>query len=156
MDESLAIITGLFKGQPFEFKGRHYKVEPTDFFPPPSPLKQTIWVVALKGSRKSMSRAVSYQGLLPSVRNDDGEWRPLDPNDIGELRDYASRQGRGTDFDIVVEGTTPGDKPDEAKSEIERWKEAGATWWIESQWQIQNEANRRELFEERVRQGPPS
>jgi len=40
MDEALEIISGLFAGQPFTYKGKHYQLEPTDFFPPPAPVKQ--------------------------------------------------------------------------------------------------------------------
>ena len=78
MDEALDIITGLFDGQPFEYVGKHHKVESTQFFPPPNPINQTIWVVGLLGSNRSMSRVVKFQGLLPSVRDGNGKLNSTD------------------------------------------------------------------------------
>ncbi len=155
MDESLDIITGLFNGQPFEYTGKHYKLEPTEFFPPPRPIKQTIWVVGLLGSKRSMTRVAKYQGMLPSVRDNEGEWRKMEADDIRQMRSFVRSHGCGDDYDIIVEGTTPGDNRVKAREEIEQWQDAGANWWIESMWQIQNEPNRRELFLERIKQGPP-
>src|SRR6266511_2364364 len=47
LDEGLDVLTGLWAGQPFRYEGRHYRVTPTDFVPPP-PLVQRpripIWV----------------------------------------------------------------------------------------------------------------
>jgi alkanesulfonate monooxygenase SsuD/methylene tetrahydromethanopterin reductase-like flavin-dependent oxidoreductase (luciferase family) len=31
LDEGLEILTGLWRGQPFQFQGKHYTVKPTDF-----------------------------------------------------------------------------------------------------------------------------
>jgi hypothetical protein len=156
MDEGLDIITGLFDGQPFEYVGKHYKVKPTQFFPPPNPIKQTIWVVGLLGSNRSMSRVAKFQGLLPSVRGENGQWRALEPGDVEQMRGFVQQQGCETGYDIVVEGTTPGDDSVKAQEEVGKWQDAGATWWMESMWQIQNEPDRRELFEERLKQGPPA
>jgi hypothetical protein len=55
----------------------------------------------------------------------------------------------------VVEGTTPGDKPEEAAATFRKWQEAGATWWIEALWEANNETNRAELVRKRLLQGPP-
>src|SRR5204863_4018588 len=48
LDEGLAILTGLWSGQPFSFHGEHYQVEELTFLPPPvqSP-RIRIWVVGL-------------------------------------------------------------------------------------------------------------
>jgi alkanesulfonate monooxygenase SsuD/methylene tetrahydromethanopterin reductase-like flavin-dependent oxidoreductase (luciferase family) len=156
MDEALDIITGLFDGQPFEYLGKHYEVGSTQFFPPPNPIKQTIWVVGLLGSKRSLSRVVKYQGLLPSVRDGNGEWRTLESGDVEQVRTFVESHGCGDDYDIVVEGTTSGEDRAEAQIEVGIWQDAGATWWIESMWPIQDEPNRRELFDERIRQGPPA
>src|SRR3990170_2780945 len=39
LDEGLEILTGLWRGQPFQFTGVHYQVRPTDFNPPPAPVQ---------------------------------------------------------------------------------------------------------------------
>lgn len=155
MDEALDIVTGLWRGQPFNYDGRHYQVKECDFYPPPPPVQQTIWVVGLWGSRKSMSRVTRYQGLLPSVRGSDNKWRKLTHGDVRQMRDFVTLEGCGEDFDIVVEGTTPGTDVKTARDEVRGWQEAGASWWIEAMWSAQFESNVTELITERIKQGPP-
>ena len=48
MDEGMAVVDGLWRGQPFRFEGKHYRVEPIDFFAPPLPVQSPrppVWVV---------------------------------------------------------------------------------------------------------------
>ena len=40
LDEGLDVVTGLWAGQPFEYEGRHYRVTPSDFMPPPPPVQR--------------------------------------------------------------------------------------------------------------------
>jgi hypothetical protein len=54
-------------------------------------------------------------------------------------------------FDIVIEGTTPGDDPLKAAQKVRPWAEAGATWWLEALW----DQPAQELVEQRIIQGPP-
>ena len=103
-----------------------------------------------------MSRVVKFQGLLPSVRDGNGKWRALESGDVEQMRAYAEQQGCGAGYDIVVEGTTPGENRAKARQEVQKWQDAGATWWMESMWEIQDEPTRRELFEARIKQGPPA
>ena len=72
------------------------------------------------------------------------------------MRAFVEQHGCDEDYDIVVEGTTPGDDSEKAQEEVRKWQDAGATWWMESMWQIQDEPGRRDLFKERVKQGPPA
>lgn len=155
MDEALDIVTGLWNGQPFDYGGAHYRVRPTEFFPPPPPVQQTIWVVGLKSSAKSMRRVFKYQGLLPSVRDADGKWRALTHDDVRELRALATEQGCDDAFDIVVEGESPGDDKSRARDQLAEWQSAGATWWIESMWNAQLKDDGAELVQQRIRRGPP-
>lgn len=156
MDEALDIITGLFYGHLFEYLGKHHRLESTQFFPPPDPIKRTIWVVGLLGSNRSMSRVIKYQGLLPSVRDGNRKWRMLEPGDVEPMQAFVEQQGCDESYDIVVEGTTLGDDSVKAQEEVRKWQDAGATWWVESMGQTQDEPGRRELFKERVTQGPPA
>ena len=58
-------------------------------------------------------------------------------------------------FDIVMEGETPGDDPEQAAAIIGKWADAGATWWIESRWELPRDADGLKLVRERILQGPP-
>nr|HMN62560.1 LLM class flavin-dependent oxidoreductase [Anaerolinea sp.] len=158
LDEGLEILTGLWKGQPFAYQGKHYRVQPTDFAVPPPPLQRPripIWVVGLWPREKSMRRVLRYDGLLPSAVGTDGSTGQASPEQVAEMAGYiAAHRELDTPFDIVVEGVTPGDDPAADAAKVETWRQAGATWWIESMWDAQGEGALERLAE-RVRKGPP-
>jgi hypothetical protein len=56
-----------------------------------------------------------------------------------------------TPFDIVMEGVTPGDDPEQARAILQPLADAGTTWWIESLWSTPDDAT----VLRRIRQGPP-
>ena len=154
LDESLAILTGLWSGEPFQYDGKHYHLDTMTFLPKPvqSP-RIPIWVVAMWPSERSMQRALRYDGLLPNVRGADGAPRDVTPDDIREMAAYvAERRNQSTPFDIVMEGETPGDDPAQAAAIVRPFAEAGATWWNESRWGAMSDV---ELVRKRIQQGPP-
>jgi alkanesulfonate monooxygenase SsuD/methylene tetrahydromethanopterin reductase-like flavin-dependent oxidoreductase (luciferase family) len=148
LDEGLAILVGLWAGQPFSFDGAHYTVRPTTFLPPDPPIQQPripIWVVGAWGRPKSMTRALRYDGLLPHAPE-------MTPELVGELRAYADvHRGSGAGpYDIVVEAETPSDRA-KAADKVAPYAETGATWWLESFWGL---ASHDEVIA-RVQAGPP-
>ncbi|MGE5141501.1 MAG: LLM class flavin-dependent oxidoreductase [Rudaea sp.] len=159
VDESLEILTGLWRGQPYSFEGKHYHIRPTSFHPPPPPVQKPripIWVVGAWPRRRSMERALRYDGLLPSKLNPDGSWAELKPDDILEIRDFiADNRNDSGAFDIVIEGRTPGDSPADAAAQVQPWIDAGATWWIEAMWSEPGKETTLADVERRIRQGPP-
>ena len=158
LDEGLDILTGLWRGQPFSYSGKHYRIKESHFpHQPPAPVQEPripIWVVGLWPSIKSMSRVIKYDGLLPVVRDAEGGIRMSGPTpeEIVEIREYIvdSRQDNGP-FDIVIEGTTPGGDLAQARSQVDPWKGAGATWWLEAMWMAED----LDVVLDRIRQGPP-
>lgn len=159
LDEGLDILTGLWRGQPFAYEGKHYHVQPCNFFPPPPPVQQPripIWVVGAWRRDKSLQRAMRYDGLLPNVIGEDGKVRDMTPADVRAMREYVSaHRSAATPFDIVVEGRTPGDNRAAAKSIIQPWNEAGATWWIEALWPAPDQPADPDGLVRRIKQGPP-
>ncbi|MBM4422518.1 MAG: LLM class flavin-dependent oxidoreductase [Chloroflexi bacterium] len=159
LDEGLEILTGLWKGQPFNFEGAHYKIRETTFFPPPPPVQKPripIWVVGAWRREKSMQRVVKYDGLLPNKMNAKGKIVPFTPADVREMKAYVMKRRKlKTPFDIVVEGATPGDKPKQAAANVRKWAENGATWWIEAMWTAPRDGEGMSRVMERVRRGPP-
>lgn len=156
VDEGLDILMGLWKGQPFEYDGKHYKVRKTSFFPPPAPVQKPripIWVVGGWPSERSMRRVLRYDGLLPQVLTPNRSAQAASPDDLRAIKEYVQshRKEQGP-FDIVVEGSTPGDKPREAAAIIREWADAGATWWNEAMW---DDMDHQDAVRERIRQGPP-
>jgi alkanesulfonate monooxygenase SsuD/methylene tetrahydromethanopterin reductase-like flavin-dependent oxidoreductase (luciferase family) len=154
LDESLDILTGLWSGEPFSYAGEHYRLEEMTFSPPP--LQQPripIWVVGAWPSRKSMRRALRYDGVLAAAVGGGPESPGVTPETIREIKEYVgeNREENGA-FDIVWEGQTPGEDPRRAARIVRPYAQAGATWWIESPWMPPNEP---EDLQVRIRQGPP-
>jgi hypothetical protein len=158
-DEGLAILTGLWAGQPFSFSGKHYTLTPTDFWPPPPPVQQPripIWVVGAWPREKSMRRVIPYDGLIPSAFDADGKARQATPDEIQAMVAYiAARRTPGTPFEIITEGETPGDDPAAAAAQLAPWAAAGATWWLETRWQLERDAAGMAAVRQRIAQGPP-
>jgi alkanesulfonate monooxygenase SsuD/methylene tetrahydromethanopterin reductase-like flavin-dependent oxidoreductase (luciferase family) len=129
LDETLAILDGLWSGEPFAHHGTHYSLEPMTFRPRPIQVPRIpVWVVAVAAGERSIARAAAWDGLV------------LQTEDAGEIRAIAARvrtarlaTGADTPFDIVAQGTTPSDAP-AAAAIVRRLADAGATWWIEAEW----------------------
>jgi alkanesulfonate monooxygenase SsuD/methylene tetrahydromethanopterin reductase-like flavin-dependent oxidoreductase (luciferase family) len=162
LDEGLAVLTGLWGGQPFTYEGRHHTVRPTDFAVPPPPVQRPrvpIWVVGGWPAPRSMRRAARWDGWLPNLVGRDGPAGPLTPELLAEGVTWV-RDARATDgltmegYDVVAEGVTPADDPVAARATVEPWRRAGATWWIESNWSVE-EHEYREYVERRLAAGPP-
>ena len=159
LDEGLDILTGLWRGQPFHYEGKHYQVKETRFFPPPPPVQQPripIWVVGAWPSRKSMQRALKYDGLLPIVSEGRHRLRPATPEDIREMKaEIAAQRGDEAPYDIIMEGVTPGDDAGKAREVVQPWAEAGVTWWLEAMWEANNQPGGLDAVRQRILQGPP-
>ena len=154
LDEGLEILTGLWSGKPFSYEGEHYRLEEMTFLPPPIQKPRIpIWVVGAWPSERSMRRALRYDGLLAAKVGGAATEPGVTPDDIRAMREYVeeNREAAG-DYDIVWEGTTPGDDPARAAETVRPYAEAGATWWIESTWTPPNEPDD---LRRRVEAGPP-
>ena len=81
-----------------------------------------------------------------------GEGREIIPNDIQEMKVFVeANRTETTPFDIVMEGETPGDNPEEAATIIRPWANVGVTWWIEVRWSTPEP----DEVLTRIQQGPP-
>ncbi len=155
LDEGLAIVDGLWRGQPFTFEGKHYRLQPCDFQPPPPPVQAPripIWVVGRLSSSRSMRRALAWDGLLPSVHDEAGGYRPLVPADLAAC---AARGELRAGYDVIVEGTTSANDAGGARDVVAPWQAAGATWWIEANWAAPPDLRGHPLVRERIAAGPP-
>ncbi len=150
LDETLDILTGLWSGKPFGHRGRHYSFEPMAFTPPPIQRPRIpIWVVGGWPSERSMRRVLRYDGLLPYVLPGSGV--EYGPEVVAQMRAWIGERRSLQAFDIVVEGATPADDRTAAAEAVRPWREAGATWWIESDWTADPASARR-----RIEAGPPA
>lgn len=159
LDESLEIVTGLWRGQPFAFDGKHYHVTPTEFSPPAPPIQQPripIWVVGAWPFETSMRRAMRYDGLIPTVKGADGGMRQPTPAELPQIVAYISeRRNESSPFDIIVEGTTSTSDRERAAAKVRPWAEAGATWYLEARWGVKEGATTLDDVRRRLEAGPP-
>jgi hypothetical protein len=163
LDEGLDILTGLWRGQPFNYSGQHYQIKATEFFPPPPPLQKPripIWVVGAWPSEKSMRRVLRYDGLLPQllkpIPGTKPQAQPADPDTIRAMKTYIeTHRTEATPFEIVVEGQTPGKGKRVTRTILQPWLDAGATWWNETMWEAMNQPGGAKSVLKRIRQGPP-
>jgi alkanesulfonate monooxygenase SsuD/methylene tetrahydromethanopterin reductase-like flavin-dependent oxidoreductase (luciferase family) len=148
MDESLAILDGLWSGEPFEFEGRHYKFGPMTFRPTPVQRPRIpIWVVGAWPHERSMRRVLRWDGIV--TQTDDAD-------EIKAIAEYVERERpaelRDRPFEIVVQGSTPAGKAAAAAKKVRPYAEAGATWWIEADWSASATVA---SVRRRIKAGPP-
>lgn len=151
MDESLDIICGLWGGQPFAYDGQHYTVQPTEFPTIGETVQKPrvpIWCVGALGREKSMTRALSWDGIIPQVL-DSGEIRQPHLDEVAALRDRVKSEIADRAFDIIVEGSMSDHSP-------AAYADAGATWWIESMWEAMAEHSPVTAAYDRLLLGPPT
>src|SRR5207244_1461654 len=147
LDESLAILDGLWVGESFAFEGHHYRFPPMTFRPTPVQRPRIpIWVVGAWPNERSMRRVLRWDGIVTQT------------DDVAEIRaiaDYVERERpaelRSRAFDIVFQGRTPAGKPAAAQKKVAPYANAGATWWIEADWSAATVASVRR----RIKAGPP-
>lgn len=131
LDEGLAVLTGLWSGEPFSYEGAHYRVRGAHFVP--TPVQQPripIWVGGFWPNRAPMRRAARWDGVFPLFMTDEESKGP--PDDVDALRAaVAYVQAQRTShapFDVVYAGHTP--TPGHTDY-VRRIAAAGATWWME-------------------------
>jgi alkanesulfonate monooxygenase SsuD/methylene tetrahydromethanopterin reductase-like flavin-dependent oxidoreductase (luciferase family) len=162
LDEGLAVVAGLLGGQPFSYEGQHFTARPTEFAVPPPPVQKPrvpFWVVGGWPAPRSMRRAARWDGWLPNLVSKDADTGAVTPAHLGEGVEWI-RQAREAEgltmagYDVIAEGVTPDDDAAAARSIVEPWQQAGATWWIESNWSLGPDDFRGSI-ERRLSAGPP-
>ena len=156
LDEGLAILDGLWRGQPLTFHGRHYQVEGLTLLPRPVQQPRVpLWVVGVWRRPRSLARALRYDGLLPQKQSLPGQPAgPLTPADLRDIRAYIAEHRPGAaPFDLIAEGETPAGQPRLAAEQVRPLAEAGATWWLENRWSAGDDWQA--VVRERLAAGPP-
>jgi alkanesulfonate monooxygenase SsuD/methylene tetrahydromethanopterin reductase-like flavin-dependent oxidoreductase (luciferase family) len=155
LDEGLEVITRFWSGQPFRYEGQHYQVNwGTDWlYTPVQTPRIPIWVVGAWPKERSLQRALRYDGLLAARIDPSSGFAQITPADVREIKQYIDTHRTGeTPFDLIVEGVSPIGSLEEAAATVRPFAEAGATWWIESMWEVPGGL---ETVRRRIHQGPP-
>jgi alkanesulfonate monooxygenase SsuD/methylene tetrahydromethanopterin reductase-like flavin-dependent oxidoreductase (luciferase family) len=156
LDESLAILDGLWSGRPFAFEGRHYRFGEMTFTPTPVQRPRIpVWVVGVWPRPRSLRRAVRWDGIVTQAQDAAGQPADVGPEVIRSIAEYAARERppelRDRPLEIVAQGTTPAGDAAAAAALVRPLAAAGATWWIEADWEGRSVADLRR----RIEAGPP-
>lgn len=128
LDEALEIIAGLWTGEPFSYRGRHYVVDDVTF--QPRPVQQPripIWVGGGYPNPRPTRRALRWDGSCLYKETHGGPWEDMTPEDVRALREAAGNRP----FTIAVGGSGRSDDWETVREHIRAVAEAGADWWIE-------------------------
>jgi alkanesulfonate monooxygenase SsuD/methylene tetrahydromethanopterin reductase-like flavin-dependent oxidoreductase (luciferase family) len=156
MDEGIDVLDLLYRGQPVDFKGKHYHLNLSALdqqYYPPKPVQQPripIWMVGVLNREKSMRRAFKCDGLIPEKHAAQVQDTELTPVDFRQMAAYV-RENRTLDtpFDLIMQGNTVDHSRQQFLDKIGPYAEAGATWWIEAMYGVPEEK-----VLARLRQGP--
>jgi alkanesulfonate monooxygenase SsuD/methylene tetrahydromethanopterin reductase-like flavin-dependent oxidoreductase (luciferase family) len=169
LDEGLELMQHLWRAEPFEYEGEHYRAKRTDSMLPPSPVQQPripTWVVGVWPRMRSMRRVIRYDGWIPNYDPTRGagvdpveQQRAYTPEIAAEaiawIRAEREKAGLGDrPFDITQEGTTGGVDEVADAAVVRPWAEAGVTWWLEADWNVPAQRVA-EYARARVIAGPP-
>jgi alkanesulfonate monooxygenase SsuD/methylene tetrahydromethanopterin reductase-like flavin-dependent oxidoreductase (luciferase family) len=153
LDEGLAILDGLWSGEPFRFSGSYHRVEGAHFVPravqePRIP----IWVAGRWPHKRPFRRAARWDGLFPLFDGYGAGEMPT-PSLLAEAVAYtrAQREGDGP-FDVALESVSAGEDLAADAALAADYERAGLTWWIEALGWFRGPL---EVMRERVRRGPP-
>src|SRR5262245_6897451 len=125
LDESLAILDGLWSGRPFAFEGRHHRFGPMTFQPTPVQRPRIpVWVVGAWPRPRSMRRAVRWDGIVAQAQDETGRPTEVSPDVVRSIAAYAAAERtpelRDRPLAITAAGATPTDQRDAAEAKMQR------------------------------------
>jgi alkanesulfonate monooxygenase SsuD/methylene tetrahydromethanopterin reductase-like flavin-dependent oxidoreductase (luciferase family) len=124
LDEGLEIIAGLWTGEPFSFRGKHFTVDDVTFVPKPVQQPRVpIWIGGGYPNPGPTRRAARWDGSC-LYKHGGGD---LTPDDIRAIRANAN----GRPYTVAVGGRGRSKDWDKEREHIRAVAEAGATWWSE-------------------------
>lgn len=161
LDEGIDLMRGLWEGR-LTFAGAHYNMDLAareDLVGAIKPVQARIpvWVVAAWPRPNSLRRVLRCDGVLPAYVPAGATERqpPITPQQLTEMLAWMRDHGAPPNLDVIIEGDTPANDRAAAVERIAPYTEAGATWWVESRWQLpsRDPATMR-VVKERLAAGP--
>ena len=151
LDEGLAILDGLWSGEPFSFEGAHHRVTGAHFTPRAvQEPRVPVWVAGRWPNRRPFRRAARWDGVFP-VFEGVASGQMATPEQVAEVVSYtrSQRSDDGAAFDVALECVSAGE---EDAALAATYADAGLTWWVEALGWFRGPL---EAMRERVRRGPP-
>jgi len=144
LDEGIDLIRELWAGG-LSYQGQYYEYscERDDLARVGRPVQERIpiWVVGVWPRPKSMRRVLRCDGVLPQFAP--GEDTPAE---LARLKAWLGER----EIDVIAEGES------QDATAVQPWADAGATWWLETRWEMpHHSAERMQQVRERIAAGPP-
>ena len=133
LDEGLEVLAGLWSGERFDFEGQHFTVHDAQFLPTPlQKPRPPIWIAGRWPAKRPFRRAARWDGVFP-LDDEIGEKETISPERLGDVVAYVDRHREDPEapYDVVIEGYSEGRDAAADLELVERYREAGLTWWIE-------------------------
>ena len=129
LDEGLDVLTGLWSGEPFSYRGEHFRVDGARFLPTPVQRPRIpIWVGGQWPNRPPWRRAARWDGVYPIYWK--GEVNAMTPEILKTIVEYvAEDRGDRGPFDVVAPGALLGLDRTRLDDTASAYAEAGATWY---------------------------
>jgi alkanesulfonate monooxygenase SsuD/methylene tetrahydromethanopterin reductase-like flavin-dependent oxidoreductase (luciferase family) len=129
LDEGLAIVSGLWTGEPFSFAGRRLQVEGAQFLPRAvQEPRVPVWVAGRWPNRRPFRRAAAWDGVFPVFTGYARDEMPP-PEVFAEAVEYtrSHRDGSGP-FEVALESVSAAG---DGRALTAPYEAAGLTWWVE-------------------------
>jgi alkanesulfonate monooxygenase SsuD/methylene tetrahydromethanopterin reductase-like flavin-dependent oxidoreductase (luciferase family) len=148
VNEALEVVTGLWRGEPFTFQGKHYKAEGVTFLPRPIQKPRIpIWIGGK--STGALRRAARYDGwVVDGPSQFGGVSLERVSESIEKIWKYRGTKGG---FDVVW-GTDLPDDEEDISLIIKEATNSGVTWLRDRIYGLRFSGD---AAMERVRAGPP-
>ena len=129
LDEALAVLVGLWSGEPFSYTGQHYTVREARFQPTPSQTPRIpIWVAGVWPNKAPFRRAARWDGVVPLGRGD----QTMKPDEIRAMLAFTrDLRASAEPLDVAIAGYTGHLEAAAATALLDEYAEAGLTWWQE-------------------------
>jgi alkanesulfonate monooxygenase SsuD/methylene tetrahydromethanopterin reductase-like flavin-dependent oxidoreductase (luciferase family) len=149
LDEGLNILTGLWTGKPFSYKGMHYQIDKIKFRPATLQKPRIpVWVGGYWPNRAPFRRAARWDGAFPLKHG--GAMRPKDFEALKAFID--AHRVIDTPYDLVTMGYLRQVAKDKRRKSLNALEDSGVTWWLESFFQLKHSFS--DLLSQ-IEQGPP-
>ena len=150
LDEGLEIVRGLWSGEPFSFRGTHYRVDETVFRPTPVQRPLPVWIAGRWPAKRPFRRAARWDGVFATHR-DVGLAQTMTPEQLEAIvRFTLAQRTDDSAFDVIMEGTSEASADDAAR--VSEYADVGLTWWVE---QLTWKRGSLHEIRTRIEEGPP-
>lgn len=150
LDELLAVLQQLLRGDAVQFDGRHFRVDTAPFRPTPHQDPLPIWGAVRWPNRKPLARIAQLQGCFPIFASS-GAPPPPEPSEIVAIRRALGELGGSPDMDIAIRFALSLLDRASVRETVDALERAGVTWTLEAV----APGERPEVVERVVRDGPP-